>query len=101
MKNLGITLAALLVGLALCEMILWAMKIDNPSFWRPDSRLGVRLRAGVEGWQTREGRAYVRINSKGLRDEERALEKPRDVYRIAVFGDSSVESLQVLSLIHI
>ena len=95
LKNLGVTLAALLVALALCEMILWAMKIDNPSFWRPDPRLGVRLRAGVEGWQTREGRAYVRINSKGLRDEERALEKPGDVYRIAVLGDSSVESLQV------
>jgi hypothetical protein len=95
LKSLGVTLAALLVALALCEMILWAMKIDNPSFWRPDRRLGVHLRAGVEGWQTREGRAYVRINSKGLRDEERALEKPRDVYRIAVFGDSSVEALQV------
>jgi len=95
LKSLGVMLAALLVALALCEMILWAMKIDNPPFWRPDPQLGVRLRAGVEGWQTREGRAYVRINSKGLRDEERALEKPRDVYRIAVLGDSSVESLQV------
>jgi len=95
LKNLGVTLAAFLVALALCELILWAMKIDNPSFWRPDPRLGVRLRAGVEGWQTREGRSYVRINSKGRRDEERALEKPRDVYRIAVLGDSSVESLQV------
>lgn len=95
LKNLGITLAALLVALVLCETILWAMKIDNPSFWRPDPRLGVHLRSGVEGWQMREGRAYVRINSKGLRDEERTLKKPRDVYRIAVFGDSSVESLQV------
>ena len=95
LKNVGVTLAAFLVALALCELILWAMKIDNPAFWRPDPRLGVRLRAGVEGWQTREGLAHVRINSKGFRDEERALEKPGDVYRIAVLGDSSVESLQV------
>src|SRR5882724_1876735 len=95
LKSLGVTLVALLVALALCEVILWAMKIDNPPFWRPDPQLGVRLRAGVEGWQTREGLAHVRINSKGFRDEERALEKPGDVYRIAVLGDSSVESLQV------
>lgn len=33
----------------------------------------------------------VRINSKGLRDVERAYEKPPDVWRVVLLGDSFVE----------
>src|SRR3954451_24733872 len=49
----------------------------------------------MSGWYTREGRSWVAINSDGFRDVEHAVEKPPDVYRIAVIGDSYVEALQV------
>jgi hypothetical protein len=37
----------------------------------------------------------VTINSQGLRDRERPIEKPPSTYRILVLGDSYVEALQV------
>jgi hypothetical protein len=49
----------------------------------------------VEGWSRKEGNAYVRINSAGLRDREHSMKKPDGVYRIAVLGDSYAEALQI------
>lgn len=37
----------------------------------------------------------VRANSQGFNDQEFILEKPKDVFRIAVLGDSFVEGFQV------
>src|SRR5690606_3914579 len=42
-----------------------------------------------------EFRVPVRINSHGLRDRERSLEKPAGSRRVLVVGDSHVEALQV------
>jgi len=50
---------------------------------------------GFEVWFAREGRAYVQVNSAGLRDQEHSIDKPESVYRIAVLGDSAAEALQV------
>ena len=49
----------------------------------------------MEGWYRKEGEAYVRINSDGLRDREHWKIKPLNTFRIAVLGDSFVEALQV------
>jgi hypothetical protein len=49
----------------------------------------------MEGWYRKEGEAYVRINSDGLRDREHSKIKPANTFRIAVLGDSFVEALQV------
>jgi hypothetical protein len=49
----------------------------------------------VSGWYRKEGEAYVRINSDGLRDREHAKQKPADTLRIALLGDSFSEALQV------
>jgi len=53
------------------------------------------LRPGAEGWWSKEGGAYVRINNGGLRDREHAKAKPTNALRIAVLGDSYAEALQV------
>src|SRR5687768_4341292 len=87
----GGTLAALAAG----ELALRAAGFSYPNFWLPDELTGSRLRPGMEAWNRNEGEAYVKINSRGLRDREHAEAKPQGVYRIAVLGDSYAEALQV------
>ena len=87
--------AGLVVALALCELLLRLFGVAYPNFYRWDFQLGAALRPGVSGWWTREGRANIRINSRGLRDREHELDKPAGVYRIAILGDSYAEAFQV------
>jgi hypothetical protein len=87
--------ASVLAAFLLGEIALRAWGFSFPSFTQPDELTGSRLRPGLEGWNLTEGEAYIRINSRGLRDREHTLEKPRDVYRVAVLGDSYAEALQV------
>jgi hypothetical protein len=93
--NLLSVLGASVVAFALAEGALRLVGYSNPSFYHADLDLGVALRPGAEGWWTKEGRAYVHINSKGLRDREHTSEKPANTLRIAVLGDSYAEALQV------
>lgn len=87
--------ASALAAALLFEVVLRAVGFSAPVWYRPDPELGWALRAGVEGRFDREGHAYVRINSAGLRDREHALDKPANVYRVAVLGDSYAEAMQV------
>jgi len=91
------TLVYLSVALALIlgEAALRLAGFSYPAFWRPDPLSGASLRPGMEGWQSGEGRAYVKINQDGLRDREHALDKPAGTYRIAILGDSYAEAMQV------
>ena len=45
--------------------------------------------------ETSEGHGHIRINSLGFRGPEFSLDKPKDVFRICVLGDSFIEALQV------
>ena len=92
---LALLLGSVLVSLVIGESVLRAIGFSFPSFWLPDPLTGSRLRPGVEGWNRIEGEAYVKVNSRGLRDREHALPKPGGTYRIAVLGDSYAEALQV------
>ena len=74
---------------------LRAVGIGYGIFDRPHPIFGSVLIAGVEGWQQREGRAYIRVNSDGFRDRERNKTKPPGTVRIAVLGDSFTEARQV------
>jgi hypothetical protein len=85
------TFAALLVF----ELVLRAVGFSSPAWYRPDRQLGWTLRPGVEGSFTKEGRAFVKVNSAGQRDREHSVSKPQNVYRIAVLGDSYSEAMQV------
>jgi len=93
--NLLLVLAGSILALVVAEGALRLFGYANPNFYYADPDLGVSLQPGAEGWWTKEGHAYVRINSKGLRDREHTLEKGANTLRIAVLGDSYAEALQV------
>jgi hypothetical protein len=65
------------------------------SFYRLDRKIGYVLRPRAEGWTVKERENYVRINSQGLRDREHTFERPANVIRIAVVGDSFSEAKEV------
>lgn len=67
-----------------------------PRFFEPHPEFGHFHVPGKNGWQrTNEYQSYVEINSRGLRDREYPYEKPHDVYRILIIGDSFVEGVHV------
>ncbi|HEV7683439.1 MAG TPA: SGNH/GDSL hydrolase family protein [Pyrinomonadaceae bacterium] len=92
-------LLLLLVGFAIggvvAEIALRVVGYSYPEFYQRDGVRGVSLLPGAEGWYRKEGEAYVRINSDGLRDEEHAIAKPEGTFRIAVIGDSYCEAFPV------
>ena len=93
--KLLLTALAFLFGGALAEVALRVAGYSAPEFYSVDQTRGYALRPGVEGWFQREGKAYIRINSDGLRDHEHSMTKPQNVVRIAVLGDSYSEALPV------
>ncbi len=100
MKRVALSLLLIavstLVGLAMVEGLLRLGGFQSPIWFGPDRELGWALRPHARGWHTGEGRAWVQINSAGQRDDrEHAADKPHDVYRIAVLGDSYAEAMQV------
>lgn len=87
--------ASTIFALIAFEIALRLIGFSSPVWYRPDPQLGWTLRPGLEAWYTQEGRGLVRVNSAAMRDRDHALEKPKDVYRIAVLGDSYAEARQV------
>ena len=93
--KLAVVASSLVVGLVIFELFLRAIGFTYPVFYQPDESRGYSLRPGMEGWYGKEGEAFVRINSDGLRDREHSKEKPPGTLRIAVVGDSYAEAFQV------
>ena len=94
-RKIALIILGLGIGLLLVEVGLRIIGYSYPEFYVTDTRRGYSLRPNMEGWYRKEGEAYVRINSLGLRDREHAIQKPPNTFRIAVLGDSFVEALQV------
>jgi hypothetical protein len=84
-----------LIGGAVAELGLRVTGYSAPDFYTLDDSRGYALRPLTEGWFRREGEAYVRINSDGLRDREHQIAKPPSVVRIALLGDSYAEAFSV------
>ena len=84
-----------ILGLLVLEICLRVVGYSYPEFYQPDESRGYALIPNMQGWYRKEGESFVSINSDGLRDDEHALEKPADVFRIAVIGDSYSEAPQV------
>ena len=93
--KLLLTVLGFLLGGAVAEVALRVAGYSAPEFYSVDQTRGYGLRPGVEGWFQREGKAYVRINSDGLRDREHSITKPQNAVRIAVLGDSYLEAFSV------
>jgi len=93
--KLAVVAVSILVGLLVFEIFLRVMGFTYPVFYEPDASRGYALKAGMQGWYRKEGVAFVKINSDGLRDREHAKEKPPDTLRVAVVGDSYAEAFQV------
>ena len=84
-----------LFGAVVAEIALRIVGYSYPEFYVLDQVRGYALRPGAEGWYRKEGEAYIRINSDGLRDREHSIAKPQNTIRIAVLGDSYPEALSV------
>jgi len=95
LRRISLGVVSVCFALLLAEVALRVMGISYPVFRIRDDIRGVALHPGAEGWYRAEGRGFVRINSDGLRDREHGLNKPGDVFRIAVLGDSMAEGNQV------
>ena len=94
-KKIALIIIGLGIGLLVVEVGLRLIGYSYPEFYVADARRGYSLRPNMEGWYRKEGEAYVRINSFGLRDREHAIQKAPNTFRIAILGDSFVEALQV------
>ena len=95
LRRLAALFASAAFGLACAELTLRAVGYSAPLWYQPDAERGWMLRPSKSGWFTQEGKAFVSINSAGLRDREHTVRKPPGVYRIAIVGDSYSEAMQV------
>jgi hypothetical protein len=87
--------AALVVAAGCVEVLIRVMALDRPLVWQPHPQFGWWHIPGARAHWTEEGDGRIVINSLGMRDEERTVRKPAGVFRIAVFGDSMTEGVQV------
>src|ERR1043166_2486189 len=86
LRRLLLVLFGVVFGLVLVEIGLSITGYSYPEFYVPDAQRGYSLRPNMEGWYRKEGEAYVRINSDGLRDREHSKVKAANTFRIAVLG---------------
>jgi hypothetical protein len=92
--RLLVILGGVTVSLLLVEVTLRIIGFRYLNLSREDQYVGYALRPGAEGWWTKEGETYIKINSDGLRDREHSIVKPPETLRIAILGDSYAEALQ-------
>ena|SRR5215831_18994017 len=93
--NSALVAGSLVLGLLLAELSLRVVGFSDPVLWTYDDVTGSKLRAGAEGWQRREGEAFITINRDGLRDRDHSKTKPPHTVRVAILGASMAEALQV------
>jgi lysophospholipase L1-like esterase len=73
--------------------VVLSVQPDRVTGWKPVPNLEFTW-AGPH-WAAFEFSVPIVFNSAGFRDRERTIEKPADVVRVALLGDSLVEALQV------
>src|SRR5258706_15619906 len=83
------------IGGVIAELALRVSGYSYPQFYQRDQVRGLSLLPGAEGWDRKEGEAYVRINSDGLRDREPTIANPQGAFRIPIVGDSYWEAFSV------
>ena len=104
--NLGLVCGSFIFAVFIGEIGLRIAGIEAPLPPDPESEtLAYRVDDSNRGWAPRanavtvwagEGeRTGVQMNSSGMRDKERTVNKPENTYRIAFLGDSFVEAIHV------
>lgn len=93
--NFLLTSVSILISFSFAELSLRILGFRFPSFYTVDRHLGYKHRAGAEGIWKREGHGHVSINDDSFRGKDYALKPSSDTFRIAMLGDSFVESFQV------
>lgn len=106
--NVKVVTLSLFLSLAVVEMGLAGQNfyLDHQypqsqlglGLWEYDPVLGWKQRANTEAIYAKKRdrfRTRVKINSKGLRDDEYAYEKKPGVFRILLLGDSVIAGLEV------
>ncbi len=94
-QGLWQTIAALVIGIFVLEGYFRLAGVGGQEFVQPDLKMGCRHIAGKRVIWRMEGYSADKLNSVGLRDSEHNITKPEGTYRIAMLGDSAVESMQV------
>ena len=65
------------------------------STYQRETERGFGLRPNSQGWEVEEGDVYLTINSDGMRDKERPIQRPPHTLRVAVIGSSEADARQV------
>jgi hypothetical protein len=88
--GLGAAFGIAEVGWRIGEAFGWVGSVVPRAVGQFDPYLGWSLKRGAIAVSKRTGSAVeYRINSKGLRDDEHAYEKPGGIFRIVLVGDSN------------
>lgn len=95
LKQLLQCVLVVLLMIPLLELVFWIGGVGEQEFLRRDDVVGYVPVGGKQMTWRKEGFAHIKLNSFGMNDVERSKAKPPGVFRIAVIGDSNVESLQV------
>jgi lysophospholipase L1-like esterase len=93
--KLGLFVLSGTIALLSVELFLRLSGVDQGLVWAPHPKLGWWHIPGAKRLWTEEGRGLIAINGAGMRDVERSEAKSEGVFRIAVFGDSMTEGVQV------
>jgi lysophospholipase L1-like esterase len=91
-KNILVLVASVFCGLLIIEIALRILGWTSPVFAQPDSTLGWSFRPSISGWSIHENSAYLSINRFGFRGSDWPKEPAPGKFRVAVIGDSMVES---------
>ncbi len=91
-RELGLFLLSILFSALIAEAALRGLGVSYPIFHRLETSRGWAPWPAIAGEYMEEGRARISNNQEGFRDREHGTQKPADVFRIAVLGDSFTEA---------
>ena len=98
-RTLALAALAAIAAAAALEAGVRLSGFSAPFWYRPDPALGWSLRPATQGWFTKRYAAarpvFVRVSEAGFRDREHTLDKPDEVFRVAVLGDEQSEAMHV------
>jgi len=93
--NSLLVLAAVVVSLLVCELLLRLLGVTYPVLDWTDPVRGVAFIPGARSAPRKDGGSTIEINSDGRRGPETTIARKPGTYRIALIGDSFVAGFDV------